>query len=143
MTSDAPAEAGERRKHAVVLRDDLATWQRLNVVAFLSGGLASRPAAIGEPYRDASGREYLPLLVMPVIVLAGDADAVQRGFRRSLERDLELGVYIDAMFETGNDRDNRATVVEVATEELSLAGFAVVGPARRVDQALRGLKLHP
>jgi hypothetical protein len=133
----------EREKQAIVVRDDLATWQKLNVVAFLSGGLASRDGSIGERYRDASQRDYLPLLVLPVIVLAGDGAAVQRGFRRSLERELACGVYIDAMFATGNDADNRATVAAVETAELPLAGFAVIGPARRVDQALRGLALHP
>jgi hypothetical protein len=42
-------------KVAVVVRDDLATWQRLNVAAFLMSGIAADASAdaIGEPYRDA------------------------------------------------------------------------------------------
>jgi hypothetical protein len=57
------------RKFAVVLRDDLAVWQKTNVTAFLVSGIAATvPAVVGEPYRDASGNEYLPMLVQPVLV---------------------------------------------------------------------------
>ena len=37
-------------KIALIVRDDLATWQRLNVVAFLASGIASAaPEVMGEP----------------------------------------------------------------------------------------------
>ena len=43
-------------KIAVVLRDDLEVWQRLNVTAFLVSGIGRRaPEVIGEPYADADG----------------------------------------------------------------------------------------
>jgi len=53
----------------VVVRDDLAAWQRLNVCAFMISGItaAAGPAAIGEDYLDADGNRYLPLLVQPVL----------------------------------------------------------------------------
>ena len=56
--SDFPTKA------AVVVRDDLAPWQRLNVTAFLVSGLigAAEPDAIGDDYEDADGVVYLPLL---------------------------------------------------------------------------------
>ncbi|HEY8526637.1 MAG TPA: DUF2000 family protein [Acidimicrobiales bacterium] len=41
------------------------------------------------------------------------------------------------------DIDNRAAVAKVATEDLPVAGFAVLGPRREVDKALDKLKLHP
>ncbi len=47
-------------KIAVVLRSDLAVWQKTNVTAFLvSGIVATVPDVVGQPYRDASGNEYL------------------------------------------------------------------------------------
>jgi hypothetical protein len=53
-------------KIAVVLRDDLAVWQKTNVTAFLVSGIAGTVAcAVGEPYHDASGNEYLPMFVHP------------------------------------------------------------------------------
>ena len=57
-------------KVAIVVRDDLAAWQRLNVTAFLMSGLVASAgaAAIGEEYVDGNGVRYLPLLVQPVLV---------------------------------------------------------------------------
>ena len=40
-------------KIAVVLRDDLAVWQKTNVTAFLVSGMAAaNPNVVGEPYVD-------------------------------------------------------------------------------------------
>jgi hypothetical protein len=54
-------------KVAVVVRDDLAAWQPLNVTAFLISGVTAAAGAgiVGEPYRDADGEVYLPLLRQP------------------------------------------------------------------------------
>lgn len=50
-------------KIAVVIRTDLAAWQKLNVAAFLASGIAAQfPASIGEPYEDGSGTKYLSLI---------------------------------------------------------------------------------
>jgi len=131
-------------KLAVVVRDDLATWQKLNVTAFVVSGVGSiEPALVGERYRDASDVEYLSMFVTPVVVLAGDAAAVRRGFDLALGRGLAVAVYTDDLFATGNDADNRAAVAKVTTTDLSLAGFAVVGSRRDVDKALDKLRLHP
>jgi hypothetical protein len=131
-------------KLAVVVRSDLETWQKLNVTAFLVSGFGTRRAdVIGEDYADASGRQYLPMFGHPVLVYAGDAAAVTRAFGRALARDLATAVFTDDLFATGNDVDNRAAVAKVATGDLSLAGFAVVGDRRDVDKALDKLELHP
>ena len=47
-------------KIAIVVREDLATWQKLNVTAFLmSGVVGAAPEIIGEPYRDAGCTDRL------------------------------------------------------------------------------------
>lgn len=131
-------------KLAVVVRDDLAPWQELNVTAFLVSGIGTqRPDVIGEPYRDASGATYLPMFGHPVLVYAASAAGIARAFGRASARGLDLAVYTDDLFATSNDVDNRAQVRAVATEDLKLAGFAVVGPRRDVDKALDKLRLHP
>ena len=50
---------------AVVLREDLEPWQRLNVTAFTISGVASRPGAVGQDYLDASGNRYLAMFPRP------------------------------------------------------------------------------
>jgi hypothetical protein len=132
-------------KVAVVVRDDLATWQRLNVTAFLMSGITAHAgaAAIGEPYRDAEGREYLPLLVQPVLVFAADRARLHTVRERAGRRGVPIALYTADMFQTGNDADNRAAVRAVVTAELDLVGLALRAPHRDADAVLRGLKRHP
>ncbi|MEQ8818275.1 MAG: DUF2000 domain-containing protein [Thalassobaculum sp.] len=131
-------------KIAIAVRANLATWQKLNVTAFLASGVAAQaPGSIGEPYRDADGVGYLAIFGQPVVVLAGDGAALTKAHRRALERGLALAVYTEGMFRTGNDVDNRAVVAALPTAELDLAGLAVHGDRRDVDKALKDLKLHP
>jgi len=132
-------------KIAVVVRDDLATWQRLNVTAFMISGVTAHAGAvaIGADYLDADGRRYLPLLVQPVLVLEAGAAKLRTVRERADRRGVPIAIYTNEMFGTGNDEDNRAAVRAVATEELDLVGIAVRAPHRDADAILRGLRRHP
>ena len=123
-------------KAAVVVRDDLATWQRLNVTAFLMSGVTAQagPAAIGEDYLDADGRRYLPLLVQPVLVFeAGRRQADGPSASAPSAAASRIAIYTREMFATGNDEDNRAAVRAVATDELDLVGIGLRAPHRDAD----------
>ncbi|MEU6037318.1 DUF2000 domain-containing protein [Actinomadura sp. NPDC047616] len=131
-------------KIAIVVRDDLAAWQRLNVTAFLAGAVAAgHPDLIGEPYENASGDRYLPTFRQPVLVYAGTAEDLARVHARALARETSMAVYIEDMFKTGHDADNRATVRAVTAEEMPLVGLALYGPKNPLDKMLKGLSLHP
>jgi hypothetical protein len=132
-------------KVAVVVRDDLATWQRLNVTAFLISGVTAEagPGAIGQDYLDADGRRYLPLLVQPVLVFEAGAAKLRTVRERAERREVTLAIYTNEMFATGNDDDNRAAVRAVATDELDIVGVALRAPHRDADAVLRGLDRHP
>ena len=83
-------------KIAIVLREDLAPWQALNVTAFLAAGItAQHPEIIGEPYIDGAGNRFSSLSVQPVIVLAADAVAMRSIHRRALERGIVTSAYIE------------------------------------------------
>lgn len=130
-------------KIAVLLRDDLETWQRLNVTAFLVSGIAgTRAEVVGEPYADADGTTYLPMFRQPVMVFMGDAELLRTAHRRALDRGLDMSVFTTELFATGNDRDNRAAVAAVETDKLDLVGIAVYGPKNAVDKTLKGSQLH-
>ncbi|GAA3539089.1 DUF2000 domain-containing protein [Amycolatopsis ultiminotia] len=127
----------------MLLRDDLASWQRLNVTAFLVSGLAhATPELIGEPYADADHTEYLPMLGQPVLVFSGTAEVLTAAHTRALNRGLRFPIFTDELFHTGNDADNRAAIRAVPTEKLALAGLAVHGPKNAVDKILKGAQLH-
>ncbi|WP_055565564.1 DUF2000 domain-containing protein [Streptomyces atriruber] len=131
-------------KIAVVLREDLETWQRLNVTAFLVSGLGThRPEVIGEPYADADGTPYLPMFRQPVMVFEGTKEMLTAAHGRALSRDLPRSLFTSDLFATGNDRDNRAAVRAVPGDQLDLVGMAVYGPRNAVDKVLKGARMHP
>ena len=141
-TGDAPVRFDT--KIAVVLRDDLEVWQRLNVTAFLVSGIGRRvPEVIGEPYADADGTEYLPMFRQPVLVFTGSKEALAASHDRAVSRGLALSVFTADLFATGNDRDNRAAVRAVRRKDLDLVGLAAYGPRNVVDKVTKGTRMHP
>ncbi len=91
-------------KIAIVVREDLQTWQKLNVTAFLMSGIVGgTPGLIGELYRDRAGNAYHALSIQPVIVLAADGEIISSVHQRALERGVRHALYIEEMFSTGHD----------------------------------------
>jgi hypothetical protein len=130
-------------KIAVVLRDDLAVWQKANVTAFLVSGVAgTSPDTVGEPYRDASGNEYLPMFVQPVLVYEADAAALRRAYERAMARDVVPAIYTYELFATGHDEANRAAVAAVTAEDLDLVGIAFRAERKTVDKIVDRLRFH-
>ena len=79
-------------KIAVLLRDDLASWQRLNVTAFLVSGIAAtQPELVGEPYEDADGTQYLPMFRQPVLVFEGTKELLSTAHHSGpLNREIKV-----------------------------------------------------
>jgi len=130
-------------KIAIVVREDLPTWQKLNMTAFLASGIASTGDVIGAEYVDGSGRRYRPMFRQPVMVLAGSAGQLRETYDRAQMRGLAMAIFTDPLFTTGHDEANRAALAAVRVEQMTIAGFAVHGPKNEVDRALKGLRLHP
>ena len=131
-------------KIAIAVREDLATWQKLNVTAFLASAVAgARPEVIGERYQDGSGNFYLPMFRQPVLVYTADVQSRGSAHGRALARDLDIAVYIEDMFKTGHDLDNRAAVRAVTAGEMPLVGLAVYGPKNAVDKIFKGSRCTP
>ena len=130
-------------KIAVVLRDDLAAWQKANVTAFLVSGIAGTNSGIvGEPYRDASGNEYLPMFVQPVLVYEADGPALRRAYDRAMDRAVVPAIYTAELFATGHDEANRAAVASVRAEDLDLVGIAFRAERKTVDKVVDRLRFH-
>ena len=112
-------------KVAIVVLDDLAVWQKLNVTAFLATGIAAEaPEALGEPYEDAAGRRHARMLGQPMLVFAAQPDGLLRAWTVALERGLLRAVYVRAMFDTGHDAANRAVFKEEPADAPDLVGIA-------------------
>jgi hypothetical protein len=130
-------------KIAIVLREDLATWQKLNVAAFLTSGIiGANDGLLGERYEDAAGNTYNPLVVQPVIVLSADVDGIKAIYRRAVERGARLSLYIEDMFSTGHDAANRAAVKQYPPEAMNVVGLALREDKKVVDKITKGARMH-
>jgi hypothetical protein len=130
-------------KIAIVLRDDLAPWQELNVTAFLTSGIiAQNPAIIGQAYRDAAGHVYNPMSIQPIVVLTADKETLRTIHRRSLAREVTTSAYIEEMFSTGHDAANREVFAQFSPEDAKLVGIAIRTEKKIVDKITKGSKMH-
>lgn len=129
-------------KIAILLRDDLAGWQAVNVAAFLASGVAANPDLLGEPYVDADDTRYLPMFRQPVLVLGGSKETLAAAHARAVARGTPMTIFTADLFATGNDVDNRAAVRAVPRADLDLVGLAVHGPRNAVDKVLKGARMY-
>jgi hypothetical protein len=130
-------------KIAIVLRENLAGWQALNVTAFLTSGIvAQTPAIIGQAYRDAAGNVYNPLTIQPIVVLSADQETLRTIHRRSLEREVVTSAYIEEMFSTGHDAANREVFAQFSPENAKLVGLALRADKKIVDKITKGAMMH-
>ena len=130
-------------KIALVIRDDLEAWQKLNVAAFLAGGIAAAfPNCVGDSYEDGSGTRYHALIGQPILIYAADRAALTRALDRALSRGVRAAVYTDGMFKTTHDAANRAVVRAVQRTDLDLVGLAFRADRKVIDKVVDGLKFH-
>jgi hypothetical protein len=130
-------------KIVIILRDNLAAWQELNVTAFLmSGIIAQNPALIGEAYRDRAGHLYNPMSIQPVVVLIGAQAVLANAQHRCLEQDVTASAYIEEMFATGHDVANRDVFGQFAPEDAKLVGIGFRAPKKVADKISKGARMH-
>ena len=130
-------------KIALIIRDDLELWQKLNVTAFLTSGIVGTADGImGDDYKDANDISYNPLVIQPMIILSASADELARTRRRAASREVRVSVYIEDMFSTGHDGANRESVAKYSSDDLPLVGLSMRGDKKIVDKITKGLKLH-
>jgi hypothetical protein len=129
-------------KIAVVVREDLPTWQKLNVTAFTVSGIASLPDVLGENYVDGSGRTYLPMIRQPIMIFTGSSDQIRAVYDSAVGTDAAFSIYTAELFATPHDEANHAAVKARRSEELDLVGLALRCRKKLMDKLLKGLPLH-
>jgi hypothetical protein len=131
-------------KIAILVRNDLQMWQRLNVTAFLATGIAAAaPDAMGAPYIDAAGHRYANMCGQPILIFEAGLEGLQAAHRIGMERELILVPYVFSMFSTGHDEANRQAFLAEDPANLNLVGLALRGVRKGVEKATKGLSLHP
>ena len=95
---------------------------------------------MGEPYRDGGGRAYTALIREPVFVYGATLEELRRTHQRALSRELVPAIYIEPMFKTTNDADNRAALAAAPADALDFVGIGVHGPRKTIDKVVNSLK---
>jgi hypothetical protein len=140
---DIPPQPVFETKLVVILRDDLPAWQKLNATLFLVSGIAATdPTTVGEPYEDASGNHYLPMFRQPGLVFAATPQELRRSYDRARQNEISMAIFTDDLFATGHDDANRAAVLAVTEDALSLVGIAFLAERKIANRIVKGLKLH-
>ena len=132
------------KKVAIVLKDDLLPWQKLNVVSFLAGSIAIKfPETHGGEFITADNVTFLPFIKHPVLIYKAETtEKLQRAFLRSRDRQLAIGIYTKPLFSTRSGEENVSEIASHTVEDLDLVGIIVYGENKKVDKALDGLKFH-
>ena len=132
-------------KIAVLLRDDLAVWQRLNVTAFLVSGIGT--GASRADRRAVSGRRrhaYLPEFRQPVMVFEGGKETADGGARQGAgPRARTSRCSPRTCSPPATTRTTARRCAPCRGADLDLVGIAVYGPRNAVDKALKGAAKHP
>jgi len=131
-------------KIAIIIRNDLRDWQKLNVVSFLASSIAIQfPETHGKVFVNASGSTYLPFIKQPIMIYAADTDhEINRAFNRAKDRDLSIGIYTEQLFSTKSEEENHIEISKCSDDDQILAGIVIYGENRKVSKALDGLKFH-
>ena len=130
-------------KVAVIIRGELATWQKRKDTAFLISGITgANPEIFSKAYEDRDGKRHLAMCVQPVIVLAGPANVLTNIRNRANDRGVETVAYIMEMFSTGHDDANRAVFAEHDATEVNTVGIALRADKKIVDKITKGAKMH-
>ena len=67
-------------------------------------------------------------------------EELRRTHQRALSRELVPAIYIEPMFVTTNDADNRTAFAAAPVDALDFVGLGVHGPRKVIDKVVNGLK---
>jgi hypothetical protein len=131
-------------KIALIIKNDLQSWQKLNVASFLASSIAIKfPDTHGNDFINASGSAYLPFIKHPILIYKAESEAeIKRAFNRAKERELHIGIYTEPLFATKNEEENHIEIAKNSDENQVLVGIAIYGENKKVNKAIDGLKFH-
>jgi len=131
-------------KIVLVIKNDLQSWQKLNVASFLASSIAIKfPGTHGKAFVNASNFEYLPFIKHPILIFKAESNAeIIRAFNRAKERQLHIGIYTEPLFATKNEEENRIEIAKCTDENQILVGIVIYGEVKKVNKAIDGLKFH-
>lgn len=79
----------------------------------------------------------------PIMIHTATGEQLKSILQKALQKEeMAITIFIEELFGTYNDIDNRAMVRRFATEDLNLVGIGLRGKKNQVDKLLKGIPLH-
>jgi len=129
-------------KIAVVLLEQLLSWQKLNVTAFLASGVANKyPETMGPEFTDATKINYMAIFRQPVMIFSANQNELRNAYNTARERKLDVGIYTELIFSTQGD-ENLAAIAKYSEADQSLVGIIIYGKSELVNECTKKISLH-
>lgn len=131
------------KKIAIIILDDLLSWQKLNVTGFLASSVAvENPEIHGSKFTNASGDTHNAFIKNPLLIYKSNQAQLNKAYKRAKERDLQVGIYTRPLFATKGEEENLELVSKFGNDDQELVGVVIFGENKLVDKAIKGLKFH-
>lgn len=108
----------------------------------VSGVVGQAPEIIGEKYEDAEGNLYNPICIQPMIILTADDMMLSKINDRALRREVRMSIYIEEMFSTCHDSENREAFKLCSPQNSKIVGVSIRADKKVVDKITKGAKMH-
>lgn len=131
------------QKIAIVVREDLPSWQVMNTVAHVSGYLGNKITTFlsDENFVTSDGQSHPRNSQYAIIILKNTEKGLRKFMRRVRESGLLYHGFIREMIETTDDTEIQQILSTKRDEEIEYLGIGIFGPIEKVNELTQGMSL--
>lgn len=131
------------QKIAIVVREDLPSWQSMNTVAHVSGYLGNKIETFlsDENFITQDEVSHPRNSQYAIIILSNTAKGLRKFMRRVRESGLLYHGFIREMIETTDDAEIQQILTSKRDEEIEYLGVGIFGPIEKVQELTQGMTL--
>lgn len=131
------------QKIAIVVREDLPSWQVMNTIAHVSGYLGNKIETFlsDENFVTTDGQNHPRNSQYAIIILKNSEKGLRRFMRRVRENGLLYHGFIREMIESTDDTEIQNIVSNKRDDEIEYLGIGIFGPIEQVSELTQGMSL--
>ena len=131
------------QKIAIVVREDLPSWQVMNTVAHVSGYLGNKITTFlsDENFVTSDEQNHPRNSQYAIIILKNTEKGLRKFMRRVRESKLLYHGFIREMIETTDDSEIQQILSNKRDDEIEYLGIGIFGPIERVNELTQGMSL--
>lgn len=131
------------QKIAIVVREDIPSWQVMNTVAHVSGYLGNKiPTFLSDENFVTQDEINHPRNSQYAIIILKNSE---KGLRRWMQKVRSSGLlchgFIREMLETTDDGEIQSALVQKKDMDIEYLGIGVFGPIEQINELTQGMSL--